>query len=85
MDQKFVCDALHLTNCFQIHRDRFLQVGIIYIVLFLLLDVIEVRLLFTEEEVEEIKKMALFSALFYLPWMLKDNAGVEKSPNLPYD
>ena len=71
MDQKFVCDTLHLTNCFQIHRARFLQVGIIYIVLFLLLDVVEVRLLFTEEEVEEIKKMALFSALFYLPWMLK--------------
>ena len=36
-----------------------------------MLDVYEVRILFSEEEVEEIKKMALFSALFYLPWMLK--------------
>ena len=67
----FTTPYLYSLNCFQIHRARFLQIGIIYIVIFLLLDVVEVRLLFTEEEVEEIKKMALFSALFYLPWMLK--------------
>ena len=39
--------------------------------LFLLLNVEEVRNLFSQEEVEEIRMMALFSALCYIPWMLK--------------
>ena len=43
--------------------------GINYIVIFILLDVPEVRQLFSEEEIIEIEKMALFSALCYLPWM----------------
>jgi hypothetical protein len=60
-----------ITGSFQIHRARFLQIGINYIVIFLLLGVYEVWILFTEQEIEEIKTMALFSALFYLPWMLK--------------
>ena len=60
-----------ITGSFQIHRARFLQIGINFIVTFLLLDVFEVRILFTDEEIQEIKTMAIFSALFYLPWMLK--------------
>ena len=39
--------------------------------LFLLLDVPEVANLFNQGEIEEIKKMAMFSLLHYLPWMLK--------------
>ena len=68
---KFGPPTAYLTASFQIHRARFLQIGINYVVIFLLLDVFEVRILFTNEEIAEIQTMALFSALFYLPWMLK--------------
>ena len=56
----------------QISRARFLQVGIYYLMMFLLLETDKARSLLSAQERVEIKKMAPYVALHYLPWMLSD-------------
>ena len=53
-----------------ISRTRFLQVGRMYLILFLLLDNPEIRLVLTVEEVREVEVMAPYVALHYLPFMM---------------
>ena len=54
-----------------ISRARFLQVGRMYMIIFLLLDNPVVRRVLSEEEVQEVEIMAPYVALHYLPFMLK--------------
>ena len=53
-----------------ISRARFLQIGRMYLIIYLLLDNPEVRLVLTVEEVREVEIMAPYVALHYLPFML---------------
>ena len=53
-----------------ISRTRFLQVGRMYLIIFLLLDNPEIRLVLTVEEVREVEVMVLYVALHYLPFMM---------------
>ena len=58
-------------------KSRFLSDGVNYLILEVLKDVPEVRVLYSEEEWIEIGKMALFSAYFYIPWLcLAKNAAM---------
>ena len=52
-------------------RARFLQVGRMYLIIFLLLDNPVVRRVLSEEEVQEVETMAPYVALHYLLFMLK--------------
>ena len=54
----------------QISRARFLQVGLYYLTMFLLLKNRKVRSLLSAQERVEIETMAPYVALHYLPWML---------------
>ena len=49
---------------------RFMQIGVYYLIICLLLDVPEVREIFTDDEITEIEMMAEYCAIHYLPWML---------------
>ena len=49
---------------------RFMHIGVYYLTICLLLDIPEVREIFTEDEILEIEKMAEYCAIHYLPWML---------------
>ena len=53
-----------------ISRTRFLQVGRMYLILFLLLDNPEIRLILTVEEVREVEVISPYVALNYLPFMM---------------
>ena len=49
---------------------RFMQIGVYYLTICLLLDIPEVREIFTDDEITEIERMAEYCAIHYLPWML---------------
>ena len=55
----------------RVSKARFLQIGLYYLTVFLLLDIPEVAALFTNRELEEIQIMAEYCALHYIPFMLK--------------
>ena len=55
----------------EVSNARFLQRGLYYLEMFLLMGILAVSQLFTAEERAFIKKMAFYSAIFYLPHFLK--------------
>lgn len=61
-------------------RARFLQIAIYYISIFLLLDIPEVQTLFTALEIEEIKVVAEYCAIHYVPYMLASKYGARYDP-----
>ena len=63
---------------------RFLQIGIFYLELAMLLNIPLVYKLFRGQEREEILWMAKFSALYYLPWMLRAKFPA-KAPTIQID
>ena len=54
----------------QISRARFLQVGVYYLTMFLLLKTEVAQRILSEDEKKEILTMGPYVALHYLPWML---------------
>ena len=64
-----------------ISRARFLQVGRMYMIIFLLLDNPVVRRVLSEEEVQEVEIMAPYVALHYLPFMLPVPPGTLSPPS----
>ena len=63
---------------------RFLQIGIFYIELAMLLNIPFVYELFSGQEREEILRMSKFAALYYLPWMLRAKFPA-KAPTIQID
>ena len=66
----------------RISKARFLQIGLYYLTVFLLLDIPEVAALFTQQEIVEIQTMAEFCALHYIPFMLKAKYAASAPRNL---
>ena len=59
----------------QVSRARFLQIAIYYTSMFLLLDLPEVQVLFSAAQIQEVKVVAEYCPLHYVPYMLASKYG----------
>ena len=65
-----------------VSKARFLQVGLYYLQMHLLLNLKKVREILTADEIKEVETMAEYVALHYLPYMLQAKFGASAPRNL---